>query len=757
MTGDRNGQEAAPRRPALHRVIGALTLLAVSVAGTILSGAPARTAEAPKEYTIAIHVSHDKESSCTGPVEVDAIKDLVPRRVALLNKAGGIRGQPIRFVFFDDCEKVAQTKANVTEALSGENVIAMIGLWDSSRGAEVINDIGKSGIPLISELSVETLFSAYPNVYTLTRSVRHEQLVFQQFVEEEPFRRIAFFGLEDDLYTKAYFDYIAASSLGPSLVSKEWIKREGETPSERFESVVNEIKRARPDLLFLSIGSDRGAAFLRRLADQGIKIPVFLGRGSARDMQTAYGGVEAYEGDIYELAEGGIANLLNERLEHLKRQPLFRQVARKYNNESKPLGYGVRYGDLVALVAEAAAEGVKPDDVAGLSVPAVRERIAKALARLAEGRKVWRGWAQDWSFTPERASSERSLLVWRPPGQTTTILAPNQYVQTGSGLAKVPVFSVHLDMLRIYRVDTSDKSFEADFFFTLRSDSGIPEDSIGFTNAYRGAGTNSRLVNIQQIHKEPAGAMLPTTRIFKVSGKFVFEPDLRKFPFDEQVFSISFQPESTSSPFLLQPPSEQLLGYKFSVDGWTIQDRYVGSNDLIIRSVAGKMSEERIIPYYNFNYTWVMKRQIVDYILRVLVPLAFILIVAYLANFIPRQDFHATIAIQVTALLSAIALYLALNQPSADDATLSDQIFVVAYASISTMIALSIFEVNPVLAGSRTIRWSVYFVQIYLLPLVVLGILSYVIFLAASDFSLVEAIARKWRALMTWASQRPIS
>ena len=55
-----------------------------------------------------------------------------------------------------------------------------------------------------------------------------------------------------------------------------------------------------------------------------------------------------------------------------------------------------------------------------------------------------------------------------------------------------------------------------------------------------------------------------------------------------------------------------------------------------------------------------MKRQTTDYFLRVVVPLGFILIVAYLSIFIPRAHFEAIVTIQVTALLSAVALYLAL-------------------------------------------------------------------------------------------------
>ena len=42
------------------------------------------------------------------------------------------------------------------------------------------------------------------------------------------------------------------------------------------------------------------------------------------------------------------------------------------------------------------------------------------------------------------------------------------------------------------------------------------------------------------------------------------------------------------------------------------------------------------------------------------VPLGFILFVAYLSIFIPRTHFEAIVTIQVTALLSAVALYLSL-------------------------------------------------------------------------------------------------
>jgi hypothetical protein len=101
-------------------------------------------------------------------------------------------------------------------------------------------------------------------------------------------------------------------------------------------------------------------------------------------------------------------------------------------------------------------------------------------------------------------------------------------------------------------------------------------------------------------------------------------------------------------------------------------------------------------------------------------------------------------AIQVTALLSAIALYFALNQPQADDATLSDIIFLMAYAAITTMIVLSVLEVNTTIAQSQTALRVIHVAQVYLVPILALVTIGFVIAAASYDLSMKELI---WRTL----------
>ncbi len=617
------------------------------------------------------------------------------------------------------------------------NLIAMIGIWNSTRGAGVVERIGQSGVPLISELSVETLFAAYPNIFTLTRSVRDEQDVFRSFAHDG-YQKLAFVGAEDDLYTKAYYDQIRQLGTDAEVVSTLWLKGSLEENTEAVDRAVKEIKSSGAQLIFLSIGSKRGGPFLQRLSAEGIAIPVFIGLGSINGVAGPSAAGRDYPGTLYEIAEGGIANLNNERLEQLMRRPDSLPAGSQYSPYA--VGYGARYADLVALIAEAAAGSPAPEP------QSIRNHLSTEIARFTRGERVWRGWAQDWSFTKERASAEHSLLVWRPMGQIGSTLAPIQYVRSGGAdLNRVPVLYIHLNMVRIFHVDSSDKSFEAEFFFTLRSNRLVPIKEIEFTNAELSQETAQPLINIREVDQQGDAAKgEPVTRVYKVNGRFRFEPDLNKYPFDQQIFSISFQPAKISAPFFIQPPSEKLRNHPFSVDGWRIDNHYVGTNELIIRSIGGTTGEERVIPYYNFNYTWVMKRQVIDYVLRVIVPLTFILIVAYIAIFIPRSEFEAIMGIQVTSLLSAIALYFALNQPGADDATLSDIIFVMAYAAISSMIVLSVLEVNSTIATSGRALRIIHVIQVYLVPVVALATIGFVIAAASHDLSLREIFGRIW-------------
>ena len=718
-----------------------------------------KTSADGSHYTIAVHTSSDGSRR-----EPQAIREFVEHRVERINAAGGILGRRLKARFFDDRDEEKETVANVKETLDDPRLLAVLGIWSSSRGSHVVDAIGRAGVPFISEMSVETLFAQYPSVYSMAHSVRAEVDVFLALAKRRKIERVTYAGFRDDLFTNSYLGHLINEPDGPGIVSTFW--ETDATGLEDYDKAIDDMIASRAQVVVLALGSKLGARLLARMAQRRVRLRVFVSYGNIQSVLSSGEGAEAYQGEIYELSTGGVANLNNERIKRIARE-LGIEVSEDGGDgksfNARELAYGARYGDLVELIAQAAAgrlhaagEAVPTTEVRlDDSIPAVRDRVTKELGRLREGHRYWEGSAQYWTFSNERATSERAMLLWRSPEQQRPVLFPRQFLRIDGAMKEVPVLYLHLDMVRMFEIDTNERRFDAEFYLTLRSQDDLGLEAIDFTNAYRSSNQAAEPIRWKEVarYNDDISSGLGPRRIYHVNGRFAFEPDLSKYPFDEQLATITFQPADSKSNFILQPPGANLRNRPFRVEDWRLISHYVGTTDRIITSIRGQQLAEHVIPYYNFNYTWVMRREVIDYLVRVLIPLAFILIVAYLAAFIPRHEFNATVAIQVTALLSAIALYFALNQPNSDEVTLSDKIFVCAYAIVSMMIALSIFEVREGKGSADEGRSNemtlLRTAQIYVVPVLTFAVIGWLIASAATDRSIVEGIreAIRWGLL----------
>ena len=159
-----------------------------------------------------------------------------------------------------------------------------------------------------------------------------------------------------------------------------------------------------------------------------------------------------------------------------------------------------------------------------------------------------------------------------------------------------------------------------------------------------------------------------------------------------------------------------------ATDGWDQKSQFVAADEDFIPLIDAYTHEPSIVPFYKAAFVWMMKRQTTDYFLRVVVPLAFILAVAYLSIFIPIAHFEAVVTIQVTALLSAVALYLSLPKLESDTATVSDRLFVFNYMMVSLMIAISIARMNRIVASHRWLGASLWTMHVVGVPLAVAAV-----------------------------------
>lgn len=721
-----------------------LLFTAAMAAALLANGASRAGAAAPLD--IAVMVSSDG-NRCFHPGVVKAIRQFTADEVARINREAASGAPRLRLTFHDDYESAETATGNLREALANPRLLAVIGLSSSSRAQAVFSALGKdlqvANVPVLSEISLSSIFADMPSVFSMASTVDSEVQVVKRFIEGRGFTRPAFIGLARDDYAAALGDGLVA---GTDAVKPVMDQRIASVNSHLDEATGRELaaefRRTSPDLLVLAVQSGLGADVLKALKAAGSEVPVLVLYGRGQRILDVMAPT-AWDQDIFEIARDGVPGLLSERLQRQiwqtrghgwifpdtpdKSSPGWSNGACGTLPPAKPLhildepnkraiGRGRQYADMVALIGAALADSEPHDDIAAL-----RERIVRKVTALSSGQAIARGSWQDWSFTRSRSSADDTLVTMRPRGKSGFTLAPLQYHRVGDTLQPIPVLTLSLDPVSLARIDTNLRTFEAEFYLSLASeDKGLSIDAIEFTNAARSPASGERLVRWREVHDGGAGTSFPAgVRLYKIAGKFTFEPELGRYPFDSQRLLVSFQPASTAKPFLIQPSRRPASGEVPDVDDFLLLDQYVGSDQDVIPTLEPATGGTRVVSFYKFNQGWVVKRATADFYLRVVVPLVFILLVTWFSAFLSEERFDSAMAIQVTALLSAIALYLALPSVDSPEPTLYDKIFMLTYAAVSAMIGLTVLRDRLLLSRMPTAKGTVAALQTVAFPLAI--------------------------------------
>ena len=707
--------------------------------------APAIAADTAS-LSIAVMLSSDK-NHCYDPGVVKAMRGLTAREVERINSAGGLAGRHVALQFYDDYEVGEATTANLKAALADPQLVALVGLSSSSRARTALGNLGAqlrdAKVPMLSEISLNTLFADLPNVYSMASTVDTELQVIKRFARDRGIGKAAFIGLQGDDYSMALGDGLAHAPDAVTMAADHRIAQQGALLDDKaLAAAVTDIAQTAPDMLFLAVQSGPGAQVMKALKAANIDVPVFVLYGRARRILDLIAPLDPAK-DVFEFGRDGVPDVYNERL----RQQIWRSHSAGWLFEDTPntatkgwadgsctlaktsgppqilddrnrraIARGAQYADMIALIGDALATAPPESDVAAL-----RAKVSERLADLSTGRSTLQGLWQNWWFTKNRASGDDALIVSRSHGQASLALAPVQYHRLGDLLQPTPVVYLSLDPISIARVDANDGSFQSEFYLSLRStNAAIGIDAMEFTNAARSPASAERLVKWHEIHDGGTGSSFPAgVRVYKVSGKFLFTPELGAYPFDSQRLSVSFQPVSTARPFLIQPSPKTKPAADPSIDGFGLEQGYVGSDQDFIPTIDPTSGGQQVVNFYKFNQTWVVKRQAIDFYLRVLAPLGFILLVTWFSVFLSSERFESMMGIQVTALLSAIALYLALPSIASDVPTLYDKVFLLTYAAVSAMIGSTVLKDGFLGPGHRVLRRGLTGLQTLVFPLAV--------------------------------------
>lgn len=747
----RSVRSAACRFAALL-VVGSIAVMAVLCQPL---HAQSKAEAAPSPTSVAVLVS-SRPDQCYDQGDVGAITELTRREQDRINRLGGIAGRRIEIKLLDDRSDAQATVANLRTALADPSTLAIVGLANSNRAKTAFEAAGKeirdSGIPFLSHIAVNSIFQAFPNVLTTQASQDEDRLpVMVQFIRRMNFSRVAFLGLEDAVFSRGLGDGLGKSLGAEVLVGDHRLRSPSNEALDPAGAAiaVEDLKSKRPDLIVLGFGGKRAAAILGDLVKSGVTPALFV---AGQISSLPHDLVNAYPNAMYQLAWDRLPEADNDRLRQLleREQPqawVFegRKQAeapdwaagkcevRPERAEADPLDAanlraittGARFADMIALIADAGRQFKSGTDIGVLR----RQVLEHVTTAYAAGRGVFKGRFDSWSFQPGSRTAVRTpFVVIQPRGLGRTQLAPIQFVRVRDGsLRQIDTLYGDIDLVRAHRVDDNEKTFAAEFYLSMRGGRDAGLEQIEFTNAVLDPKTNGRQLTVEVLHGGGMSDAYPEgMKVFKVSGRFTFEPQLAGYPFDTQRFSIDIQPKRADQPFVVQPPPLELRDKALATDGWDLKTQYVGYSEDFVPLLNAYTHEPSIVPFYKASFVWMMKRETTDYYLRVVVPLAFIMIVAFLSYFIGTAHFEAIVTIQVTALLSAVALYLSLPKLDSDAATLSDRIFVFNYMIVSLMIVVTILRINPFVAGYRWMKALLTAVHLALIPALIVAMGIYV-------------------------------
>jgi len=564
------------------------------------------------------------------------------------------------------------------------------------------------------------------------------------------FAKPAFVGSADSVMSDAMRDGLLNLLGDKALAADRRIRVvDGKGDAADIAAAVAELAKQAPDIIYLSVGSRATPDVMAALKTAGVMPALFItGRIDALPPEV----VKAYSGPLYQLAWEDLPEVFNNKVRALverneanswvfegrkiSKAPGWKKGECKERSEAairdpfetanmRAINVGARYADMMSLIARTVRRMPRES-----SIDALRSRVVSSLtSEYAVGRGAFKGTFENWSFDPAMRTAARTpFVVMQPQGLERLQLAPVQFRRARDGrLRQISTLYADIDLIKAHRIEDSTKTFTAEFYLALRDAPGIGIDRLDFANAVLDPSAQGRQISSETIHDGGSNGMFPPTmKIYKVVGRFLFEPRLSKYPFDTQTFSIDLQPKSGNATFMIQPPPNELRDRRAVTDGWEPIEQYVGYQEEFVPVVDSFTHQAGIAPFYSSSFVWQMRRETTDYFLRVVVPLAFILAVAYLAIFIPMSRFDSIVAIQVTALLSAVALYISLPKIDSDDATLSDRIFLFDYLMVSLMIAITILRINPLIEGRRWLRRTLEAVHVVAIPAIVVVCAYYV-------------------------------
>jgi len=259
-----------------------VVVLVVAVVGSALAGCKSAAKE-PIYIASANPMTGD--SGQFGQFKVEGMRLAIEQA----NAAGGINGRPIELIVEDDMGNPREA-ANVAQKIaSNDKIVAVLGHWNSSCTLAAIPIYDQAGIPTITCSINQAISGASKWVFriSITDQECGRQLA-DYVVQTLGKKNIAVFYDNND-YGKGEDTVFSARAeeLGAKIVARESYI---EGQSRDFTAQLTNIKRAKPDILFLAGYYTEAAMICQQMHQLGLDIPVIGPDGLNNEKLVELGG-----------------------------------------------------------------------------------------------------------------------------------------------------------------------------------------------------------------------------------------------------------------------------------------------------------------------------------------------------------------------------------------------------------------------------------------------------------------------------------
>jgi len=641
-----------------------------------------------------------------------------------INLQGGIGGRPVKLLIFDDqnqtelAQKVAVKIANHSEAL------AVIGHYNSSTSIAAAPLYQHDGIPAISGTATADELTRDNDWYFRTIFNNGEQgallanYVYKVLKYEEA--NILF---DTDAYgsTLASTFYENAKMIGLE-VKHQWHFDSADSFKHSLQNLIKTLTASPSEktMLFLATHSTEAAETLVALKSlEEIEVEIVgadalsstnfmkkLQRHQQEQIQPGY-----YSDGVYTTSPllFDLASKLTEN---------FRQAfLKKYHEE--PSVTSAMYYDTAIVVVDAIRKMLKQGEMAPLK--AQRRQIQESLWQLSKVENAIEGVTGSLYFDEKGDMNKPIPIGLYQKGRMVAAMRQYQPLQSvqnidnllqevlehriieinGKFMNLAKVVYAGIDFTDISELNTKDSTFTADFYIWFRFKGEFDDSNIEFVNLFKPKkNLLGEPISVWQSSVDPQ----IMTRTYRVRDQFKVDLDFRQYPLDQQILSIYFRHNKLTRNKLIYVIDMQGMGLDkldnqsantfFSMGGWHVNKlsffQDIQTNDSTW-GITDFFDAQQRIEYSQFNASTMISRQVLNFILKTLLPVVFLVVLGYVAFFINAFGSKLGIGTNLILATSLFHLKLASELPNINYIVLIEYFFYLVYLLSVFIIIIAIF------------------------------------------------------------------